>query len=293
MKKLIAAALLLAAIAFLYFRPLTVYLGARRLYLLAIGVRHADVSVAGHRIHCLVAGEGPPLILVHGVAMRAEDWAPYFRALSRDHRVYAIDLLGYGDSDKPRDSLYTVGVQTDIVRGVVDVLGVKQADVVGVSMGGWISLQLAATHPERVRRLVLISSAGLAYGTTLTETSFSATTLDEQRDSFKLQSDLAPQLPDFILRDFLRRSKRKAWIVRASMRSMLHSREVLDGKLQRVRMPVLLVAGTADRIVPFHVALRMKQELPHATLVPLRGCGHLAAYECRAETLAAVTRFLR
>jgi len=143
-----------------------------------------------------------------------------------------------------------------------------------------------------VKRLVLISSAGLAFASTLTETSFSATTIEEQRRSFRLQSDLAPRFPDFILRDFLRLSRKKAWIVRASMRSMLERQDLLmDGKLQRVGMPVLIIAGTADRIVPFDVALRLKREMPHATLVPLPGCSHLAMVECRAPTLRAMNAF--
>ena len=77
------------------------------------------------------------------------------------------------------------------------------------------------------------------------------------------------------------------------MRSMLTRPEVLDGKLQRVTMPVLLVAGTSDRIVPFTVATRMKQEMPHARLVPLDGCGHLAFIECRERALPPILDFLR
>jgi len=230
---------------------------------------------------------------VHGVAARAEDFAPLFRALTQHHRLYVPDLLGYGESDRPRDSDYSVATQTEIVRGFLDAVHLQQPDVVGVSMGGWIALKLAADHPERVRRLVLISSAGLSFASTLTERSFSATTIEEQRRNFAQQSDLAGRLPDFILRDFLRRSKEKAWIVRASMRSMIARRDLLlDHKLARVRMPVLLIAGTADRIVPFDVAKRLHAELPQSRLVPLPGCSHLAVIECRDATLRATLEFL-
>lgn len=225
--------------------------------------------------------------------MRAEDWAPLFRALKQRHRIYAPDLLGYGESAQPRDGDYSIAAQAELVRGFLDAMKLEQPDVAGVSMGGWIALKLTADHPERVKRLMLISSAGLAFPSTLTETSFSATTIEEQRRNFRLQSDLAPRFPDFILRDFLRHSRKKAWIVRASMRSMLERHDLLmDGKLQRVRMPVLIVAGTADRIVPFDVALRFKREMPHATLVPLPGCSHLAMMECRAATLRAMNAFI-
>ena len=293
MKRLLFLALVIGFIVLVYFRPLTVFGAARTVYLKAIGMKSEYVQVGPHRIHYWTAGEGPPLVLVHGVASSAADWTPLFHKLKQSHRIYAPDLLGYGDSDAPRDSDYSVATQTDIVRGFLDAMHLQQPDVAGVSMGGWIALKLAAEHPDRVRRLVLISSAGLAFPTTLTETSFSATTVDEQRESFRLQSDLAPKLPRFILYDFLRRSREKAWIVRASMRSMLQRRELLlDHKLQRVRMPVLIIAGTTDRIVPFSVAVHLKVEIPHATLVPLNGCGHLAVVECRDRTLKAMLPFL-
>lgn len=291
-RRLFVLAILFAIALFAWLRPLTLFFTARSLYVRAIGMESAFTEVGGRRVHYWTAGEGPPLVLVHGVAMRAEDWAPMFRKLKQRHRIYAPDLLGYGETDAAPDGDYSIAAQTEHVRGFLDAMKLGQPDVVGVSMGGWIAMKLAAEHPERVKRLVLISSAGLAFQSTLTENSFSATTIEEQRRSFQLQSDLAPRFPDFILRDFLRHSKKKAPIVRASMRSMLQRHDLLmDGKLQRVRMPVLIVAGTADRIVPFDVALRLKREMPHATLVTLPGCSHLAMIECRGPVLRAMAAF--
>lgn len=246
-----------------------------------------------HRIHYLAVGEGPPLLLVHGVAMRGADLAPVLRALSRGRRVYVPDLLGYGDSDKPPGSDYSITTQTTVVRGFMDAVRLREADVMGVSMGGWIAMKLAAEHPQRVRRLVLVSSAGFTFKTSLNELSFSARNLAELRASLDLQTDRAGMIPAFILRDILRESKKKSWVTRRAMRSMLTRGEVLDGKLARVRMPVLLVWGTADRIIPFSVAARMRKELPQARLVALRGCGHLAIIECRAEALPPIAEFLR
>lgn len=282
----------LALATLIYFRPLTVYSTLRDLYIRAIGMRSAYVQLGPHRIHYFVGGEGPPLLLVHGVASRAADAAPLFRALMQHRRVYAPDLLGYGESEKPRDSDYSVATQTEVVRRFMDAVGLREADVIGVSMGGWITLKLAADHPQRVRRLVLVSSAGLQYPTTLHERSFSAENLDELRESLALQTDKAAWLPEFVLRDFLRNSRRRAWVVRRSMRSMFAGADLLDRKLERVRMPVLLVWGTNDRIVPFAVAHAMQREIPHAKLVDLHGCGHLAIVECRGEALPAILRFL-
>jgi pimeloyl-ACP methyl ester carboxylesterase len=285
-------AVLVTAVAFVYLRPLTVVYAARDAYLYASGMRGGFVRVGGYRIHYYHGGEGPPLVVVHGVATRAADAALIYRELMSTRRVYALDLLGYGESDKPRNSSYSVQTQAEIVRGFMDAIGVREADVMGVSMGGWIALKVAAEHPERVRRLVLVSSAGLRFPTTLTERTFTPETMDELRESLALQSDNAAKIPMFVLRDLLRRSAGRGWVVRRSMASMLTLHETLDGKLQRVTMPVLLVWGTTDRIVPFSLAARMQKEMPQAKLVALEGCGHLAIAECRARALPAIVRFL-
>lgn len=295
-RRRVLAVLLAIVVAFaiaVYACPLSVYSAGRDLYLRAIGMRHGEVRVGAHRIHYLTGGDGPPLVVVHGVASRAADAAPLFRQLMRQHRVYALDLLGYGESDKPRDASYSVAMQAEVVRGFLDAAGLAEADVIGISLGGWIALKIAAEHPERVRRLVLVSSAGLQFPTTLRETSFSASNLDELRASLALQTDNAKYAPEFVLRDFLRHSREKGWIGRRSMREALSGRDLLDRKLQRVRMPVLLVWGTNDRIIPFSVAASMQRELPHAKLIALRGCGHLAIVECREEALPEILRFLR
>ena len=281
----------LAAMAFVYLRPLTVLYAVRDSYLYAIGMRDGFVRVNGHRIHYFSGGEGPPLVMVHGIASRAADAALLYRDLMRTRRVYALDLAGFGESDQPENFEYTVPAQAEIVRGFMDAVGVREADVMGVSMGGWIALKVAADHPERVRRLVLVSSAGLAFPTTLTERSFSPETMAELRASFALQTDNASKIPEFVLRDFLRR-KSSSDVVRRSMKSMLTLRDVLDGRLQRVTMPVLLVWGTNDRIVPYSLAARMQQEMPQAQLVTLQGCGHLGVVECRDRALPAITKFL-
>lgn len=294
MKKLVAFVVIAAIAVTFYLRPISFFLVARKFYLRASGVESRFVQVGNHRIHFFKHGQGPPLLLVHGVAMRAEDFSPLLRVLSRTHSVYAPDLLGYGESDQPRDSDYSVATQTDVVRGFMDAVGLKSADIVAVSMGGWIALKLAAEDPQRVQKLILIAPAGLAFKTTLHENSFSATTIAEQRASFALQTDRAALLPDFVIRDFVRLSKKKSWIVKKSMRSMLTRRDLLlDGKLRGVRAPVLTIWGTHDKIVPFALAARMQRELPQSRLVAVDGCGHLVLWDCTDRVVPPLVEFLR
>ena len=159
-------------------------------------------------------------------------------------------------------------------------------------MGGWIALRLAAMHPERVQRLVLIDSIGLDFRTPLDESAFAPETMAQARRLLWLQSDDFAKLPGFVVEDFLRRARREGWLLRASMHSMLSRRDVLDGKLQRVTMPVLIVWGTNDRLAPPSLAARLHRELPQSRVVMIEGCGHLAVIECRAKAMPAITQFL-
>ena len=287
------AVAILGVVLFVYFRPLTIAHAAAHILLLRAGMHAHYVEVNGHRIRYFEGGNGPPLLLVHGLGSSSEDWALVLRELTQAHRVYAPDLLGWGGSDKPRDGDYSIAAETELVRGFMDAVRLPRADVGGVSMGGWVAMRLAALYPERVQRLVLVDSVGLDFPTTLNESSFAPTTMDEARHLLWLQSDEFTKLPDFVVRDYLRRALSERWILRSSMRSMLTRRDIMDGKLQRVTMPTLIVWGTADRLTPPSLASRLHAALPQSRVVMIPGCGHLAVIECRAKAMPAITQFLR
>ena len=284
---------IIGVVLFAYFRPLTITHAAAHILLLRAGMHAHYVEVGGHRLRYFEGGDGPPLLLIHGLGSSSEDWALVVRELTRAHRVYAPDLLGWGGSDKPRDGDYSIAAQTELVRGFMDAIRLPRADAGGVSMGGWVALRLAALHPERVHRLVLIDSIGLDFPTMLNETAFAPTTMSEARHLLWLQSDEFTRLPDFIVRDFLRRAIREGWILRTSMYAMLTKRDVMDGKLQRATMPALIVWGTADRLAPPSLASRLHQELPQSRVVMIPGCGHLAVIECRAKVMPVIVDFLK
>jgi pimeloyl-ACP methyl ester carboxylesterase len=116
--------------------------------------------------------------------------------------------------------------------------------------------------------------------------------LNELHHLLWLQTDRFASLPAFIERDLLLKNHEHAWILRRAMRSMLTGRDLMDGRVQRVAMPVLLLWGMNDRIVPLPIGQRMRSELPDARLVAYSGCGHLAVIECRDRLLPEVERFL-
>ncbi len=281
----------LAAAAWAYFRPLSVVHAFNLAVLRLAGMSRRAVRIDGHRIEYLTGGNGPPLVMIHGIGGKAEDYALLFGAFTGTRRVYALDLLGYGGSEQP-DVDYSIAMHADVLRGFLHAMHLRETDMVAVSMGGWIALKFASEHPERVRKLVLVSTGGFAFDTALEPSAFSPDNVAALRKSFRLQSDLAARLPAFVLRDFLRRSRSRRWINERAMRSMLSGRDLVERKLHRVRMPVLLVWGTADRLIPFTVAERIREEMPHAQLVAIEGGSHLAIVERRRETVPAILRFL-
>jgi pimeloyl-ACP methyl ester carboxylesterase len=119
-----------------------------------------EIVLHGHRVRFHRAGEGPLLLLLHGIASTADTWAPVVDALAARHTVLAPDLLGHGASAKPRGD-YSLGAYASGVRDLVAALGFDRATVVGHSLGGGIAMQFAYQFPERVERLVLVSSGGL------------------------------------------------------------------------------------------------------------------------------------
>jgi predicted alpha/beta-fold hydrolase len=128
------------------------------------GMQSHFVVVSGRRVHYLTAGPvgGPPVVLVHGLGGIAEDWTGLQGYLTHaGFRVYMPELIGYGRSEKPAAYTYSVRNEADIVAGFLGALGLKQVDLGGWSMGGWIVQLVASEHPERVRRLTLFDSGGL------------------------------------------------------------------------------------------------------------------------------------
>ncbi len=119
-----------------------------------------EVVLHGHRVRFHSSGDGPLLVLLHGIASTADTWAPVATGLAASHTVLAPDLLGHGASAKPRGD-YSLGAYASGVRDLITALGHERATVVGHSLGGGIAMQFAYQFPERVERLVLISSGGL------------------------------------------------------------------------------------------------------------------------------------
>jgi pimeloyl-ACP methyl ester carboxylesterase len=277
-------------------RPVSYYNGAIYLREFFSGVESSSVQVAGHRMHYLAEGPtgGPAVVLVHGLGGRAEDWLNLAHYLVKaGYRVYLPDLPGYGRSERPAEFSYSVRDEAEAVVGFLDVMGLKQVDLGGWSMGGIIAQHVAFRHPEQVRRLMLFASVGLNRAPIFDVRLFTPTTPAELDQLDALLMPHPPKVPGFVAQDILRISKDRAWVVHRALNSMRTGQDATDNLLPQLRMPVLIVWGAADRITPLELGETMHRLVPQSELDVVPGCGHLAPVQCSDQIGPKVVEFMK
>ncbi|MGO9559263.1 MAG: alpha/beta fold hydrolase, partial [Acidimicrobiales bacterium] len=122
--------------------------------------RSRTVPIHGHDVSYRMAGEGPVILLIHGIAGSSTTWRGVMPALAEQYTVIAPDLLGHGHSAKPRGD-YSLGAYASGIRDLLTVLGKERVTLVGHSLGGGVAMQFAYQFPEWAERLVLVASGGL------------------------------------------------------------------------------------------------------------------------------------
>ncbi len=290
------AVLVAAAGAGFWEWPVTYYDGFTGAWIRLKGFRGNRITVNGYRIHYLAGGpvDGPPVVLLHGLGGRAHNWralAPYFAKAG--FRVYLPDLLGYGRSDQPKDFSYSVRDEAFLILDFVRALGLKSFDLGGWSMGGWVAQLVAAEAPERVRHLMLFGSAGLHVHPKWNPEIFVPTT-PEQLDSLHAIMTPAPfPIPGFVARGILRYYERYAWVIHRALDAMFSGREVTNGILPTLKMPVFLSWGSADACIPVEQGELMHQLVPHSEFYTVPGCGHLAPLDCASQLGPRAVAFLK
>ncbi len=238
------------------------------------------VDVAGTQLRVIQAGpeDAPPLVLVHGLGMSADYWTEYtIPALAADYRIIAPDLPGYGRSAPlPR---HTVGAYSAVVRGLIDQVAPGRAvHLLGHSMGGQISIAVAAHAPARIRSLTLVGAAGLPWREAAWRIPLRAA-LD--------RCNYQPRLLRYGMqaRPFGR-------VYRECVAMILGGAGETEALLPRITVPTLLVWGERDYMVPLHYGRTMARLLPHARLAVGRGLSHVPFFERPAAFHRLVAGFL-
>jgi pimeloyl-ACP methyl ester carboxylesterase len=297
----VVALLVLVAVAagLIFYRyPLWVADQQIRFHLWREGVKSEYVEAGGYRLHYFEAlpanGQaGTPLVLVHGLGARGEDWAAMIPALAaQGFHVYAPDLLGYGRSPKP-DVDYSISLEEQTVALFMQAVHVPRADVGGWSMGGWIVMKLALDHPEMVDRLVIYDSAGVYFPATWEPELFTPADVVGVKKLIGMLTPKPRPLPNFAAEAALRKLERNAWVIRRSMTAMTNGRDLLDFRLYQISQPMLIVWGAQDELIPLSAGEAIHKSVPQSVLNIVDGCGHLAPAECPRPVIEGTVDFLR
>jgi pimeloyl-ACP methyl ester carboxylesterase len=119
-----------------------------------------QIDLHGHRAIYRIAGSGPPVVLIHGMVNSSRHWEEVAMRLAADYTVVAPDLIGHGDSATPRGD-YSLGAHAASIRDMLSAIGIERATIVGHSLGGGVAMQFFYQFPQRIERMVLVSSGGL------------------------------------------------------------------------------------------------------------------------------------
>jgi pimeloyl-ACP methyl ester carboxylesterase len=271
------------------------------------GLRLRTIRSANGRISISEAGAGPAVVMIHGLGATKVSFLPTLAALAPHHRAIAVDLPGFGDSDKPILAPYNAPYFADTMTALLDALELDRADFVGNSMGGRVAIEVGLRAPERVRRIALLAPSlawlrdrpwapylrwvapqlGLIQPAPRTIVNGIVRRLIPRAD----QEWTAAGIDEF-LRSYLTARGRAAFY--AAARNIYleepHGPEGFWTRLPGLKPPSLFVWGRRDPIVPISFVRHVREALPHAEHLEL-DCGHVPQLERPKQTHEALLRF--
>jgi pimeloyl-ACP methyl ester carboxylesterase len=262
------------------------------------------VRVGDQLVHVEQRGSGEPVVLLHGFGASTYSWREVMPALARDHRVVAIDLNGFGYTQRPKPAAsYTREGQAKLVLGTLDALGIARAHFCGHSYGGGLTLYLAQTHPERFLSMVLVDSSAPTYSD---DRRSRAAALRPLSYLFLRSVALRPStIRRSLLRSYWDDSKVTPELVQAYF-DRLRIEGVADAYhgltapappgervvLEQIQVPALVLWGAHDEIIRPAVGRAAAARIPQAEFVLLANSGHLPMEEEPEAFLKTVLPFL-
>jgi pimeloyl-ACP methyl ester carboxylesterase len=270
------------------------------------------LTIHGHPIAFRTAGDGPVLLLIHGMARSADTWERVLPALAQRFTVVAPDLLGHGESAKPRTE-YSVSAHANLLRDLLAALGHEHATLIGHSLGGGVAMQLAYQFPERCERLVLVASGGLGREVSALLRGLSIPGVEQLFPlvCFPSLRDAGCRMAGWLGAAGLRVSPRvqeiwRSWVSlaepaarRAFFRTL---RAVVEPDGQAVsatdrlylasNVPTLIVWGAGDTLIPVQHGVAAHAAIPGSRLEVFPEAGHFPHCEAPAAFVEAVIRFI-
>ncbi|MGM0547224.1 MAG: alpha/beta fold hydrolase [Bacteroidota bacterium] len=267
----------------------------------------------GHRVAYIDEGEGPTLMLIHGLGSYIPAWKKNISELSKSYRVIAVDLPGYGKSSK-KVKEYSIPLFVETVAGLQEALEIEKATWMGHSMGGQVALRGAVSNPEKIERLVLLAPAGFETFTEqegammtnfVTPESIQATPDSVVRQTFRATFFDFPKEAEFMIEDriAIRDAKEFENYSRAyagSVRAMLE--DPVADELSSIKQSALILFGKQDMLIPnrqFHADLTPQKvaesghaNLPNSTLKMVDKTGHFVHFEKSEVVNQEIVEFL-
>lgn len=262
-----------------------------------------SVDVEGTQICLYEKGAGMPIILLHGMFGDFLDWEPVLEPLSKNYRVLALDLPGFGASAKPRTE-YSAEFFVAILHTLLRQRRISEATLVGNSFGAQIAILFALRHPDLVARLVLVDSGGFRQYPEA-EVAFTAERFNENAIAA-----LTPEINAFLFSPVfskpsatsayyierqnakLKRSDYPAYAFAIAQSIRLSMATYLLDRISELRCPVLLIWGEMDPVLPLSLAQQALTNLQNGELKIVPGCGHAPQLECPKEFLGSLLPFL-
>jgi len=259
------------------------------------------IVAAGWETNYHDAGEGEPILFLHGSGPGVSalaNWRLVLPDLSRSFRCVAPDSVGFGFSARPDDIRYDVDNWVKHAIGLLDTLGLKSVSIVGNSLGGRVALGIACSHPDRVRRLVLMGSPGPQMGQTegLKALRSYEPSIENMRKLMEVYFAYDPS----IVTDELVRARYEASTLpgaHETYHAMFHAERHANNipppsadELSAIHVPTLVLHGREDRVVPVESGLSLAGLIPGAQLHVFGHCGHWVQIE-KAREFAHLTRW--
>ncbi len=265
------------------------------------------ITLSGLQIRYTESGQGSPVLLIHSLGASTVTWRDNIRPLAERHRVFAIDLPGHGDSDKP-DISYDAPSMVNLIAEFVSALGLEKVALVGNSIGGGLCLLTALERPQIVSRLVLISSGGLGRNIGMFLRFASIPWLgrilaSRPRGSARAILPIVFHDKSFATEDLINELDRAATLpgagnahlrITANYISLfgVRRRYIFTRRLKELQMPVIIFWGAGDRIIPVRHAHRAARSLPRADLHIFGNSGHWPHMERAADFNRLTLEFL-
>jgi pimeloyl-ACP methyl ester carboxylesterase len=270
-----------------------------------------DVHVGRTRISTLTMGEGPDILLLHGLGATKASFFETAAALSRTHRVHAVDLPGFGSSSKPALAAYDATYFADAVLGVMDGLEIERAHLVGNSLGGRVAIEVGLRSPERVGALGLLCPAVafvrrgyhpivrlLRPELGILPHRFARGTVANQFWAlFADRDQVDPSVADVVVEEFQRiygSAGARLAFLSAARNVYLERPFGRDGfytRLGELKPPALFVWGSHDKLIPSALSRHVAESLPGAEQIVLDACGHVPQVERPEQTNGLLERF--